>query len=74
MRAEPLKRKPVRTESHPEEEYWSPVVVTDIDIPFSRMVAISFTATLAMMVSGLLAIPLIIFLAVVIAAVVAAVG
>ena len=53
MRVWSSEKKPIRNREGPQEgEYWKPVVLTDIDIPFSRMVAISFTALLAMMVSG----------------------
>ena len=43
MRVWSSEKKPIRNREGPQEgEYWKPVVLTDIDIPFSRMVAISF--------------------------------
>ncbi len=71
MRVWSSEKKPIRNREGPQEgEYWKPVVLTDIDIPFSRMVAISFTALLAMMVSGLLVyFALIIAMVVIIAAI-----
>ena len=54
MRVWPSEKKPRKIEGPQEGEYWKPVVLTDIDIPFERMVAIAFTASLAIAVSNLI--------------------